>query len=150
MKISTPRNQIDNLSNLARQLRELEFAEMGDIPTEVSHTRDALIALLKDYAYTQYQFGRLLNAYKAFYKPQGRWLAAAKLIGAAIRRDERTIFRFVEDFERADQLELILIEAPAERPIRAPRSCTGLFWLTIRAGTFVRRAAACPSGRCCQ
>lgn len=117
MKTFAPRNQIDNLSTLARQLRELELAEMGDLRREVSHTRNALIAVLKDYAYTRYQFGRLLHAYKAFYKPEGRWLAAAKLIGAAIRRDERTIFRIVEDFERADQVAPILLHAMGEQQI---------------------------------
>lgn len=90
---------------------------MGDIPTDVSHTRDALIAVLKDYAYTRYQFGRLLHAYNAFYKPEGKWVAAAKLIGGAIRRDERTIFRIVEDFERAVQVAPILIEAMERQQI---------------------------------
>lgn len=114
-KTFAPRNQFDN--TLARQLRELELAEMGDIRAEVSHTRNALIAVLKECVYVRYQFGRLLHDYKAFYKPDGRWVAAAKLIGAAIRRDERTIFRIVEDFERADQVAPILLKAMEEQQI---------------------------------
>jgi hypothetical protein len=58
-----------------------------------------------------------LRAYKGYFKPEKQWMAAAKVIGAALNRDEKTIFRIIEDFERADQLPAITIEALLEQNI---------------------------------
>ena len=115
--VSRDQDQFDNLSNLARQLREVEFTHIRDISPELSRTRNGLLRVLQDYTYARFQLGRLLHAYRAFYKPGHGWVAAAKVLGAAIRRDERTIYRIVEDFERAEQVAPILLEALEEQQI---------------------------------
>src|SRR5579859_4022780 len=95
--VSRDQDQFDNLSNLARQLREVEFTHIRDISPELSRTRNGLLRVLQDYTYARFRLGRLLHAYRAFYKPGHPWVAAAEVLAAATRRDERTTESIVED-----------------------------------------------------
>jgi hypothetical protein len=51
------------------------------------------------------------------FKPGRGWVAAAKIIAAAMDCDERTVFRIIEDYERASQLPPIILEAMLEQQI---------------------------------
>jgi hypothetical protein len=44
-------------------------------------------------------------------RPEPGWTAAARIIAEGIDRDERTIYRIVDDYERASHLPAIVLEA---------------------------------------
>lgn len=117
MKSFASPKKVDNLSTLAHQLRELEDAHTAGMSVALSQTRNSLMAMIGDYTHTRYHLGRFLHVYKAFYKAERGWRAAAKVIAAALDRDERTVYRLIEDFERAAQVAPILLEAMEDQHI---------------------------------
>jgi hypothetical protein len=65
---------------------------------------------LRDYSRSRYRFGKALAAYKVFFIEGRGWVEAAKIIGRAIDRDAKTIYRIVADYERASQVPVEAIE----------------------------------------
>lgn len=57
-----------------------------------------------NYYDSRFRFGQTLATYKAFFLQDGAWIEAARVIGKAIHRNEKTIFRIIEGYERASKL----------------------------------------------
>jgi len=66
---------------------------------------------LDQYHTSRYRFGEALATYKAFFAEGRAWMQAAELIGQAIGRDERTVRRILEDYERASRLSVEALDA---------------------------------------
>lgn len=107
----------DNLSDLREQLCKLESASRGADRGGLKQAREDLIAAVGSYTCQRYHLGRTLLQYKVVLKAEHVWTAAAKAIGAAIGRDERTIYRIVDDFERAVRLPDSTIQAMLDQKI---------------------------------
>lgn len=98
---------LDNLSNADALLREVEVEQ--DVDNDDGRAFDArkeTIDALRHYHDSRFNLGRALAAYKVFFIERGGWVQAAKVLGRAINRDEKTIFRIIEDYERASQVPL--------------------------------------------
>jgi hypothetical protein len=109
-----PVAKVDNLSNLRTALKNIERQYLPPEGTDASQQRNAVISQLETYRNSRYHFGRALRSYQQLFKAERAWMAAVKVIADAIGRDERTVMRIIEDYERAHHLPPIVIEA-AER-----------------------------------
>ncbi len=106
---------VDNLSIVSALLREIEVEHVDNADGTAISAREELVKFLDHYLGSRFSFGRALAAYKVFFIKEGGWVAAAKVIGKAIHRDEKTIFRIVADYERASQLpEVAIVELEAK------------------------------------
>lgn len=109
--------RFDNLSNLEPALRQIELQHLPPECPDLAQARNGLLGGIRNYMQNRYNFGRLLRIYKTLYKKEHGWTAAAKVIAAAIGREERTIYRLIEDYERAENLTPILVDAMVEQKI---------------------------------
>ncbi len=100
----------DKVSTLRVALEKIERQHFGNLPEGLLTARGAVIAQLGSFRSSRWRLGSLLRSYKAFYVHQQGWVAAAKVIGEAIDRSERSIFRIIEDYERAAELPPSLLE----------------------------------------
>jgi hypothetical protein len=75
------------------------------------------ITTLKAEVHSRYHLGRALQAYSQHFKEKRNWTAAAELIASAIRRNKRTVFRMIEDYEWASQLPATIIDALLDQDI---------------------------------
>jgi hypothetical protein len=103
--------KFDKLSNLARELESIEQKHAQVKDAEITQARSAVVSQVSKYRDSRFQLGRVLRNYKAQYRADGGWVAAAKIIGEVLNRDERTVFRIIDDYERASKLPQIVIEA---------------------------------------
>lgn len=101
----------DKVSNLKPQLEKLETEHLGSGRWELNQARTGLLAALQAFGHSRYDLGRALRQYKSHFKAEQGWMAAARIIAAALDRDERTVFRILDDYERAAQLPAIVLEA---------------------------------------
>lgn len=108
---------LDNLSNLREELCKLERVHVAPFCSEIRQSREGVIAAVGVYAHSRYNLGRALRAYKVHFKAERAWIAAAEIVGDAIGRDQKTVFRIIADFERADRLPAITIEAMQDQNI---------------------------------
>jgi hypothetical protein len=95
---------MDNLSNLGADLRELEVKHVMNDDGAAIDARQELVKAAGQYHRSRYRFGETLSIYRAYFLEQGGWVEAAKVIGKAIDRDEKTIFRIIKDYARASKL----------------------------------------------
>jgi hypothetical protein len=109
--------RFDNLANLREQLCRLEPAYFARDSNDLRQAREGLIEALKMYRHSRFNLGRALRAYKTFFKADHTWVEAAKVIAAFIGKSERSIHRIIEDFERAEQLPAIVIDAMLDQNI---------------------------------
>jgi hypothetical protein len=109
--------QLDNLSNLDRLLKKAEAGHVESSSEGLRRARSAIMGTLRAYRHSRFEFGRTLREYKRHFKAHQGWVAAAKVIGTAIDRDEKTIFRIVADYERAARLPEITIDALLDQNI---------------------------------
>lgn len=103
-------NRLDNLSDLGARLREIEVEHVVNEDGTAVDAREEVLEAVRQYHSSRYRFGEALAAYKAYYIDGQHWMEAAKIIGRAINRDERTIRRILEDYERASQVPATVIE----------------------------------------
>ncbi len=108
--------KLDKMSNLKKLLRKLEPSQLA-YDQSLHQARESLIGALRVYTHSRYHLGRALHVYKRYFKAERAWMEAAKLIAAAIDRDEKTVFRIIEDYERASQLPAITLEAMLDQKI---------------------------------
>jgi hypothetical protein len=102
--------KLDKMSILKALLRDLEPSQLKHDET-LRQAREGLIGALSTYRHSRYDLGRALRLYKQHFRAEHAWIEAAKVIAAAIDRDEKTVFRIIEDYERADRLPAIILEA---------------------------------------
>lgn len=103
--------EFDILSNLTRELKAIERDHVKANGGAVAQARSAVVSLVSRYRDSRYQLGRVLRNYQIHFKGEGGWVAAAEAIGQAINRDKRTIYRIIDDYQRAEKLPPIMIEA---------------------------------------
>jgi hypothetical protein len=113
----TPPLIVDKMSNIKCQLKELEAKHVANQSGELRQTRECLLGALRTYGSSRYELGRALRLYKGHYKAERGWMAAASIVAAAIDCDERTLFRILDDYERAAQLPAIVLEAMQDQNI---------------------------------
>ena len=101
------RMKMDKLSNLPARLRQIE----GEHQANGRATRAALMTALKDFQQSRYRLGAALAGYKAAFRVQRGWVAAAEVIADTIGRDVKTVFRIVSDYEHAAGLPKVVIAA---------------------------------------
>ena len=117
MRNETHVEKFDKMSNLSTELQRVEKTYIHTESAELAQTRNSVVGGLQAFGNSRFQLGRVLRQYKMHFKSGHGWVAAAKLIAAAIDRDERTVFRIIEDYERASQLSPIILEAMLEQQI---------------------------------
>lgn len=108
---ATKRAELNNLSNLDRLLRKAEAGHVESGSEGLRRARSAIMGTISAYRHSRFEFGRTLREYKSHFKALQGWVAAAIVIGAALDRDEKTIFRIIADYERAARLPEITIDA---------------------------------------
>lgn len=102
---------LDKMSNLYAELCRWDTPHGEISSSELRQARQGLISAIRTYSSSRYHLGRALRSYKMQFKAEHRWMAAAKVIADAMDCDEKTIFRIIEDFARADGLSAITIQA---------------------------------------
>ncbi|MGA2851541.1 MAG: hypothetical protein ABSE46_21265 [Terracidiphilus sp.] len=108
---------LDILSNIGALLREIEVEHVDDETGAAIDAREEVVEALEHYRLNRYRLGEALFGYRIFFKEKGVWLKVARIVGKAIDRDEKTILRIVEDYERASQLSSEVIKAMEVRGI---------------------------------
>ena len=103
--------RFDKLSNLSRELQTIEREHANTGGAALAQARSAVVNRVSEYRNSRFQLGRVLRDYKIALKAEHGWVIAAQAIAEAINRDPRTVFRIIEDFERASELPAIVIEA---------------------------------------
>ena len=109
--------RFDKLSNLSTELQRVEKTYIHTESAKLAQTRNSVVGGLQAFGNSRFQLGRVLRQYKMHFKSGHGWVAAAKLIAAAMDREERTVFRIIEDYERASPLPPIILEAMLEQQI---------------------------------
>jgi hypothetical protein len=95
--------ELGNLPSLQDQLCKLELAYVDVQDGRDVDARQDVLDALANYGKSRFRLGEALATYKTFYSEGRGWMEAAKAIGQAMGRDERTVRRMIEDFQRASQ-----------------------------------------------
>jgi hypothetical protein len=122
---------LDILTSVNALLREIEVEHVDDETGTAVDAREELVEALNLYHLSRYRLGKALCAYRVFLKEKGVWLKVVRIVGKAIDRDEKTILRIVEGYERASQLPVEAIEALEARGVDPAKSKTRLSSLTF-------------------
>ncbi len=109
----------DKLSYLADRLKALEQGQVNKGGVELNRARTAVVMIVSAYRETRFNLGRVLHEYKAYFKAERGWTAAAQAVADAISRDERTVYRIIANYERASHAPTILLEAMEAQKIDA-------------------------------
>jgi hypothetical protein len=109
--------KFDKLSDFAAELKRIEGTYIKFVSAELAQARNSVVGSLPGFKCSRMDFGRVLRAYKEHFKAERGWMEAAKVIAGALRCDERTVYRIIEDYERASQLPAVTLEAMAEQKI---------------------------------
>lgn len=117
MENKTPVERFDKMSNLSKELQRIEKAYIHTKSAELAKTRNSVVGGLQKFGNSRFQLGRVLRQYKMHFKSEHGWVAAAKLIAAAMDRDVKTVFRMIEAYETASQLPAITLDAMREQNI---------------------------------
>jgi len=113
---------LDILTSVNALLREIEVEHVDDETGTAVDAREELVEALNLYHLSRYRLGKALCAYRVFLKEKGVWLKVVRIVGKAIDRDEKTILRIVEGYERASQLPVEAIEALEARGVDPAKS----------------------------
>lgn len=113
--------KVDTLSTFRDALKAIERKFLPSGRMDPSQQRNTLISQLETYRNSRYHLGRALRGYKQIFKAERAWMAVVEVIANAIGRDERTVMRIVDDYERANQLPPIVLEAMLEQNIDPPQ-----------------------------
>lgn len=109
--------RFDNLSEMQEGLKKIELAHsLGDQPG-LQQARNGLIRPGLEYQRNRFEFGRALCHYAACLKAERAWMEASQVIADAVGVCQRTIFRMVQDYERAQGLAPAYATALAEQGI---------------------------------
>ncbi len=108
--MAEPRNT-DKLSSLMDRLKELEHGQVNKDGAELTRARAAVMMALRDYRDTRFNVGRVLHAYKTYFKAEHGWTAVVQAVAGAMNKDERTVYRIIADYERASHAPTIFLEA---------------------------------------
>jgi hypothetical protein len=109
--------KFDKLSNLSVELQRVEGIYIDSQSVQLTQARNSVVGALGAFKNNRFNFGRVLREYRRHFKTERSWMVAAKVIADAIERDERTVFRIISDYERASQLDPIVLEAMQEQKI---------------------------------
>ncbi len=106
------------LANLRHQLKAAEKADSveGGI-LALKQTRETVIAAIQAFQHSRYALGRALCAYRSYFKAEGSWTQAVKIIAENIGVGERTVYRLMEGYESASRLPQTMLEVLEEQKI---------------------------------
>lgn len=111
----------DGFAKLANLRGELKLAErVGSLENEdldLRQAREALLACIKSFQHSRYELSRAISRYKIYFKAEGSWTRAAKLIAESIGTSERTVLRIAEEYEFASQLPELTRDAMVEQKL---------------------------------
>ncbi|HEV2132630.1 MAG TPA: hypothetical protein VGR47_00060 [Terracidiphilus sp.] len=111
----------DGFAHLANLRSELKLAEAaGSLDTydlELKNAREAVLHWVKSFQHSRYELGRAILRYKTYFKKEGSWTRAAKLIAESIGTSERTVHRIAEEYEFASHLPEITRDAMVEQKL---------------------------------
>jgi hypothetical protein len=126
MNMAVAARESDKLSNLAVRLKTLEQGQMNKGGAELDRARTAVVMIVSAYRETRFNLGRVLHEYKAYFKAERGWTAAAQAVAEAINRDERTVYRIIADYGRASHAPTIVLQAMEAQKIdaAAPKNAT--------------------------
>src|SRR5579863_7765108 len=95
----------DQFANLANLRMELKTAEKsGDFDSgngELRQAREVLISAIQAYDRSRFELGRALWGYRDRLKASRGWMRAAATIATFLKLSVRTLFRTIDDYERA-------------------------------------------------
>jgi hypothetical protein len=111
------RGIFDNMSNISAALGKIEMDHIAPGSLDPITDRNAALGTLGPYLHQRSQLGRVLWAYRQHFKPGRGWVAAATVIADPMGREVRTVFRIVEDYERAMGLPPMVFEAMVEQKL---------------------------------
>lgn len=109
--------RLDNLSNLSEQLQRVEETDLNGGSYEWSQSRKVVVSAVQGYRHGRFDLGRALRAYRMHFKAQRTWVVAAQTIADARGCCRKTVFRVIADYERAQGLPLIMVEAMLDQEI---------------------------------
>lgn len=107
----------DNLSEISIELKRVEDTYIHSGSTELAHARNAVVGSISGFKVSRLNLGRALRTYKQYFKAERDWTSAMKIIADVLQCDERTVYRLIEDYERASRLPEITLEAMAGQKI---------------------------------
>ncbi len=136
--------KFDKLSNLTKRLERVEREHANQDGVALVQARSAVVNLVSKYCDSRFQLGRVLRNYRIHFKAERGWVIAAQAIAEAIKRDERTVYRIIEDYERASQLPQIVLEAMEAQKIdpAAPKNAGMIQKLALMPKPATRKNAA--------
>jgi len=109
--------KFDKMSNLTRELEKIERKHAKTDGTALVQARSAVVSRVSQYRESRYQLGRVLHNYKIHFKAEGGWVVAAQAIAEAINRDERTVYRIIDNYECASKLPPVVLQAMEDQKI---------------------------------
>ena len=95
--------RLENTNNGHELSAELDLiASKLTVPqrNDEKRVRTDMLGALENYTSSRYEFGRALAAYKEVFQVERVWMKASNAIAKYIGRDQRTVFRILEDYER--------------------------------------------------
>jgi hypothetical protein len=107
----------DNLSDFSAELKKIEETYIKDASVELAQARNSVVGAISGLKQSRMNLGRVLRTYKGHFKAERAWTAAMKVIAGALQCDERTVYRIIEDYERASRLPEITLEVMVQQKI---------------------------------
>ncbi len=109
---------IDNLSNLASELKEIEGREGGvKDPARADEVREGLIAAMRGVYKSHYDFAEWLDRYRKLYKARKTSTAAMEQIATTYGCSSRTLYRLLSNYDDAKQLPLVFVDVMREQDL---------------------------------
>jgi hypothetical protein len=100
-----------NLANLRGVLKQIERAAGLDCSVqELRAAREGILCGVREHLHSRFELGRKLETYKFYFKAEGNWVRAARVLATALHTSERTLMRLVEGYESASRLPDVILE----------------------------------------
>lgn len=113
---------VDKLSDLARELEEIERREGGvEDHAGVNAAREGLISAMRGVFKSHYEFATSLDRYRHFYKAKKTWTVALEIIATVQGYSARTLYRLLRNYDDARQLPLVFVDVMREEGLDPTR-----------------------------
>jgi hypothetical protein len=96
LRLESTNNGQELSAELDRMASELTVSQRNN----EKRVRADMLGALENYTSSRYEFGQALAAYKQIFQVERVWMKASNAIARHIGRDQRTVFRILEDYER--------------------------------------------------
>jgi hypothetical protein len=105
--------EFSNLTDLEAKLREIEIKHLETSRSGNEAIAEACISLvlsMKQFCITRLDLGKALSAYRAHFRANRGWIAAAKAIAGALCCTDRTVRIIIADYEQVARLPDAVIQ----------------------------------------